>query len=164
MPKSIPILNRVDPLHMSPRDTCQALLGACGASVDALIFVINMSDFDEQYRSMTDGELLNVARDSQHLTPEARDSLNYELSRRCITSGQISKYEHELISDGSDKKFNLETVYSLWPSLRRIRETIEDWKQYRHRTGEWPRRSISFYFLHLVVELVVLGLIIWYSV
>ena len=38
-----------------------------------------MLNFDEQYRSMTDDELLNVARDSQDLTPEARNSLNGEL-------------------------------------------------------------------------------------
>jgi hypothetical protein len=53
-----------------------------------------MLNFDEQYQSMTDEELLNVARDSQDLTPEARNSLNGELSRRRMTSGQITKYEH----------------------------------------------------------------------
>ncbi len=123
-----------------------------------------MLNFDEQYQSMTDDELLNVARDSQDLTPEARNSLNGELSRRRITTGQITKYEHEQRNDTSDKKFNPETAYSLWPTLRRIRETFEDWKHFRHETGEWPRRSIGFYFLHLVAELAVLLLIIWYSV
>ena len=120
-------------------------------------------DFDERYRGMTDDELLNVARDSQHLTPEARNSLNGELSRRRITSGEVRKYESEQ-SDGTDKKLNLEAAYSLWPALGRIRDTIGDWKHYRYQTGEWPRRSISFYFLHVVVELAVLLLIIWYSV
>jgi len=123
-----------------------------------------MLDFDEQYRSMTDDELMNVARDSQHLTPEARNSLNGELSRRKINSGQISKYEHEQASDNSDKKFNPESAYSMWPALGRIRGTIRDWRQYRHQTGEWPRGSITFYFLHLLVELMVLLLFIWYSV
>jgi hypothetical protein len=56
------------------------------------------------------------------------------------------------------------TAYSLWPTLRRIRETFADWKHFRLETGEWPRRSIGFYFLHLVAELAVLLLIIWYSV
>jgi hypothetical protein len=84
--------------------------------------------------------------------------------RRRITSGQITKYEHEQRNDTSDKKFNPETAYSLWPTLRRIRETFEGWKQFRHETGEWPRRSIGFYFLHLIAELAVLLLIIWYSV
>jgi hypothetical protein len=133
------------------------------ANVHALIFVTNMLDFNEQYRSMTDDELLNVARDSGHLMPEARNSLDGELSRRRITTGQITKYDHEQSNDPSDKKFNPETAYSLWPTLRRIRETFEDWKHYRNETGEWPRRSICFYFLHLVVELAVLLLIIWYS-
>jgi len=102
-----------------------------------------MLNFDEQYQSMTDEELLNVARDSQDLTPEARNSLNGELSRRRITSGQITKYEHVQRNDTSDKKFSLETAYSLWPTLRRIRETFADWNHFRHETGEWPRRSIG---------------------
>jgi hypothetical protein len=94
----------------------------------------------ETRRQMTDDELLNVARDSQHLTPEARNSLNAELSRRRITSGQISKYEDEQASDNSDKTFNHESAYLMWPALGRIRDTIRDWKQYRNQTGEWPRR------------------------
>jgi len=122
-----------------------------------------MLDFGEQYRSMTDDELLNVARDSQDLTPEARNSLNGELSRRRISSGELSKYDTQS-NDTKDKKFNLETAYSLWPTLRWIRETVRDWKQYRHETGEWPRRSIVFYFLHLAVEFAALLLIVWYSV
>jgi hypothetical protein len=96
--------------------------------------------------------------------PEARNSLNGELSRRRISSGEVSKYENEQSNDTRDKKFNPEAAYSLWPTLRRIRETARDWKQYRHQTGEWPRRSIGFYFVHLAMELVVLLLIIWYSV
>ena len=118
-------------------------------------------EFDEQYRSMTDDELLNVARDSQHLTPEARNSLNCELSRRRIGSGQIRNYEREQ-SSSQENKFNPETVYSRWPGLRRIRDTVNGWKQYRHQTGEWPRRSIGFYVLHLLIELAVLVFIIWY--
>jgi len=43
-----------------------------------------MLGFDKQYRSMTDDEFLNVATDSQHLTSEARNSLNGKLSRRRI--------------------------------------------------------------------------------
>lgn len=85
-----------------------------------------MLDFDEHYRSMTDDELLNVARDAQHLTQEARNSLNGELSRRRINSGQITKYEHEQTSDNGDKKFNPEAAYSQWPALARIRDTIRD--------------------------------------
>jgi hypothetical protein len=102
---------------------------------NSLVFVINMPDFDEHYRSMTDDELLSVARDSRYLTPEARNSLNGELSRRRITSAEVNKYEHEQSNDSSDKKFNSDAAYSLWPSLRRLRETIRDWKQYRHQTG-----------------------------
>lgn len=122
-----------------------------------------MPDFDEQYRSMTDGELLNVARDVQDLTPEARNSLNGELSRRRISRGQVSEYENRQSHDTKDKKFNPEAAYSLWPTLRWIHETIRDWKQYRHQTGEWPRRSIAFYFSHLAVEFVTLVIIIWYG-
>lgn len=122
-----------------------------------------MLDFDEQYRSMTDDELLNVARDSQDLTSEARNSLNSELSRRRISSGEVNKYENRQSNDTKDKKFNPEAAYSLWPTLRWIHETVRDWKQYRHQTGEWPRRSIAFYFAHLAVEFVALLIIIWYG-
>jgi hypothetical protein len=129
-----------------------------------LIFVINMLDFDEQYRNMTDDELVNVARDSQDLTPEAKNSLNGELSRRRISNGEVSKYQNRQSNDTKDKNFNPEAAYLLWPTLRWIHETVRDWKQYRHQTGEWPRRSIVFYFLHLAVEFVALLLIILYGV
>jgi hypothetical protein len=125
--------------------------------------VPNVLDFDEQYRSMTDDELLNVAEDSQDLTPEARNSLKGELARRRLGISEVSKYQKEQ-SDYTEEKFNPEAAYSFWPALGRVRDTIRDWKQYRHQTGEWPHRSIKFYFLHLVVELGLLLLTICYSV
>jgi hypothetical protein len=110
-------------------------------------------DFDERYRSMTDDELLNVARDSQHLTPEARNSLNDELPRRRITSGEV-KYENEQSNDSTDEKFNLESAYSPWPAIGRIRDTIGDWKHYRNGLPTKPLTyawQLILFLAHLAV-------------
>jgi hypothetical protein len=41
-------------------------------------------DFRKQYEAMTNEELLNLAMDSEQLNPEARNSLDSELSRRDV--------------------------------------------------------------------------------
>jgi hypothetical protein len=122
-------------------------------------------DFSKQYEAMTSDELMNLATDSEQLSPEARSSLAKELSRRGINRGEINQYGQDRTSkDKREKKYNPEAAYFLWPSLRRIRATLDDWRKYQQQTGEWPRRSISFYFLHLLVELAALVLIVWYGV
>jgi NADH:ubiquinone oxidoreductase subunit 3 (subunit A) len=60
--------------------------------------------------------------------------------------------------DRQDKKYN-----SGWPGLSHLRATLDDWKNYQRQTGEWPWRSIVFYFLHLVIEAAALFLFMWYS-
>jgi len=121
-------------------------------------------DFRKQYEAMTDDELLNLARDSDQLSPEGRNSLDSELSRRGIGRDEIDEYNQDRSRHKGDKKYNPQAAYSLFPSLRRIRATLDDWRKYRHQTGEWPRRSIAFYFLHLLLEIAALLLIVWYSV
>jgi hypothetical protein len=132
----------------------------------SLTFVITMEtlDFRKQYEAMTDETLLNLAMDSEQLSREARNSLDSELSRRGIGRGKIDEYSQDRSRHKGDKKYNTQAAYSLFPSLRRIRATLNDWRKYRHQTAEWPRRSIAFYFLHLLVEIAALMLIVWYSV
>jgi len=121
-------------------------------------------DFRKQYEAMTNEELLNLAMDSEQLNPEARNWLDSELSRRGIGRGKIHEYSQDRSRRKGDGKYNPQAAYSLFPSLRRIRATLDDWRKYRHQTGEWPRRSIAFYFVHLLVEIAALILIVWYSV
>ena len=121
-------------------------------------------DFRKQYEAMTNEELLNLAMDSEQLNPEARNSLDSELSRRGIGRGKIHEYSQDRSRRKGDGKYNPQAAYSLFPSLRRIRATLDDWRKYRRQTGEWPRRSIAFYFVRLLVEIAALILIVWYSV
>jgi hypothetical protein len=121
-------------------------------------------DFRKQYEAMTDEELLNLAMDSEQLSPEARNSFDSELSRRGIGRGKIDEYNQDRSRHNGDKKDNPQAAYLLFPSLGRVHATLDDWRKYRHQTGEWPRRSIAFYFVHLLVELAALMLIVWYSV
>jgi len=121
-------------------------------------------DFRKQYEAMTNEELLNLAMDSEQLSPEARNSLDSELSRRGIGRGKIHEYSQDRTRHKGDGKYNPQAAYSLFPSLRRIRATLDDWRKYRHQTGEWPRRSVAFYFVRLLVEIAALILIVWYGV
>jgi len=122
-------------------------------------------DFDQRYRTKTNEELMELALDSDDLSPEARDSLNNALSKRRIEKNDIDEYREQKKQEReSDKNWNPKTAYSLWPSLGRIRATLNDWKKYRHQTGKWPLLTIAFYFVHLLMELVGLALIVWYSV
>ena len=52
-------------------------------------------DFRKQYEAMTNEELLNLAMDSEQLNPEARNSLDSELSRRGIGRGKIHEYSQD---------------------------------------------------------------------
>jgi len=121
-------------------------------------------DFRKQYEAITNEELLNLAMDSEQLNPEARNWLDSELSRRGIGRGKIHEYSQDRSRRKGAGKYNPRAAYSLFPSLRRIRATLDDWRKYRHQTGEWPRRSITFYFVHLLVEIAALIVIVWYSV
>jgi hypothetical protein len=120
-------------------------------------------DFRKQYEAMTNEELLNLAMDSEQLIAEARNALDSELSRRAIGRGEVEEYGRERSTHKEDKKYNPEAAYFLFPSLRRIRATLDDWRKYRRQTGEWPRRSIAFYLLHLLIEVAALILIVWYG-
>lgn len=121
-------------------------------------------DFRKQYEAMTDEELLNLAMNSEQLIAEARTALDSELSRRGIGRGDVEEFGQERRTHKEDKKYNPEAAYLLFPSLRGMRATLDDWRKYRRQTDEWPRRSIAFYFLHLLIEVAALILVAWYGV
>ena len=121
-------------------------------------------DFRKQYEAMTNEELLSLALDAEQLSPEARNTLDSELSSRVIGRSKINEHGQDLSAHKGDRKYNPQAAYSFFPSLRRIRATLDDWRKYRRQTGEWPRRSIAFYFVPLLVEIAALIFIVWYSV
>jgi hypothetical protein len=113
-------------------------------------FVITMEtlDFRNHYGAMTDGRVLNLATDSGQLSPEARSSLECELSRRGIGRAEVDKYDQDRNRNMGDKKYNPQAGYSIFPTLRRIRATLDDWRKYRHQTGGWPLRHCFFFSSH----------------
>jgi hypothetical protein len=122
-------------------------------------------DFDRNYQTKTHDELMQLAVDSTDLSPEAELSLSNELSKRGINRKEVEAYrEEQRDKQNTQKTWNSEAVYSLLPSLGRIRATLSDWRKYKHQTGEWPYLSIVFCFLHLAIELLGLIVILWYGV
>jgi large-conductance mechanosensitive channel len=126
-----PVLHQVQFHNQSGVNECYGDLSsvavgksACRVNVNALIFEITMPNFDEQYRSMTDEELLNLARDSQDLTPQARSSLDGELSKRRITSCEVASYEKEQRNEPRYKKFNPKAAYVVLPAPKAFFEEL----------------------------------------
>jgi hypothetical protein len=55
------------------------------------------------------------------------------------------------------------TLYQLTSSLRDWAATIRKWKEFKHRTGQWPLLSILASTLHTASYLVGGAFLIWYS-
>jgi hypothetical protein len=121
-------------------------------------------DFEHRYRTKTNEELMELALDTDDLSLEARDALKSALSKRQIEKKDIDEYrDQKKERRESDKDSNRKTAHFLWPSLGKIRATLNDWKKYKHQTGEWPILTIGFSFLHLLIDLAGLVFILWYS-
>jgi hypothetical protein len=130
-----------------------------------VISIMEILDFRTQYETMTDDQLLNLAIDSSELSPVAREWFEGELSKRRIGRREIEEYRRERASySESQSREHAEKIGYGRSSFRRFRETLDDWKKYRRQTGQWPRRSIAFYFLHLLFAATALLLIAWYGV
>jgi hypothetical protein len=103
-------------------------------------------DLRMQYEAMTNEELLNLAKDSEQLSTEARNLLGSELLRRGIRRGEVGEYGVRIRFLGVHIRF-FNWMYF--------------WK-YRQQTGEWPRRSIAFYVLQTLIEGAALILVVGY--
>jgi hypothetical protein len=72
-----------------------------------------MPDFRKQYEAMTKEELLNLALNSEQLSPDARSSLDSELLRRGIGRCEIHKYGQDRNKHKGDER-HPEAAYSLF--------------------------------------------------
>jgi hypothetical protein len=109
---------------------------------------VQTEDFEKQYQTKTDDELLRIAVEASQLCPEAENALKNELSKRRISRRELDTYcEDDRNRRATEKTWDREKTYSLFPSLKGLRATVDDWKRYNRQTGEWPQLSIAFYFL-----------------
>src|SRR6266853_262852 len=51
----------------------------------------------------------------------------------------------------------------LFPSLRRLAETLRDWKRYKGQTGEWPALSIIAYAVHGIMLFSCAAFLVWFG-
>src|SRR5262249_38966401 len=76
-------------------------------------------------------------------------------------SAEIDRYRESLA------RFDAAEANAKAESSRRNRtfkQNLDSWKQYRRQTGEWPRRSIAFYFLETLLGWTAIGLAVPYAV
>lgn len=68
----------------------------------------------DEYRGKTDDELLRLALDAEHLTPEANVALNAEIARRRINSAEgltLFRKEEELSKEEQGKNIGSLVVF-----------------------------------------------------
>ena len=122
-------------------------------------------DQAKYYETLSNDELSDLALTPEQLSPEAKDYLASELSRRRITSRKVAEYKNDRSRTQNEEKGSTrERLKGLFPSLKGLWVTIEDWRRYRRWTGQWPFRSIGFSVLHLFVPLAATLFIVWHGI
>ncbi len=90
----------------------------CESPAKATIRCVEARDFEEEYRSKTDEELLRLALDPAQLIPEADAALNGELARRRINNLERLKAFREEEEQHKEEQIRnpgrLFVVPSLW--------------------------------------------------
>jgi len=116
------------------------------------------------YRAKTDDEIWRLRMESEQLTPEAREQLEREMHNRGINSKNWKEDSLEDENSVAPKALRSSDRISLWfPSLRRFAATLNEWRRYRMRTGEWPTLSIMAYTIHAAFLLGWTGCLIWFG-
>jgi hypothetical protein len=120
---------------------------------------MNIAELEERYRTLSEDELLQLRSDLNQLSAEAKIALENELSRRWANHERLGSLTADSRLEHQDEK----NESWAFPSVRRLRATLRDWRDFRDRTGNWPLLTIGFSFCHLFTDLATLALLIWYS-
>jgi hypothetical protein len=96
-----------------------------------------MQELESQYQAKTDEELLRLVVELEQLTPEAQVQLHTELAMRGSSEARREDFRSEK-NQARTETTEGSKIMLLFPSLRRLAETLRDWKRYKGQTGEWP--------------------------
>lgn len=108
-----------------------------------------MQEPESQYQAKRDEELLRLVVELEQLTPEAQVQLHTELAKRGISEARREDFRAEKNQTRTETTEGSK-ITLLFPSLRRLAETLRGWKRYKGQTGEWPALSIIAYAVHVV--------------
>ena len=121
-----------------------------------------MGMLESQYQAKTDEELLRLTVESEQLTPEAQVQLHTELTKRGISEARREDFRAEKSQTRTEPTEGSKITF-LFPSLRRLAETLRDWKRYKGQTGEWPALSIIAYVVHGIVLFSCAAFLVWFG-
>jgi hypothetical protein len=123
---------------------------------------MEIADLASNYQSKSDEELIRLAEDTRDLSPEAKEVLANELSKRGITSVDIDAYstgQEEIRKQEKQRRLD-----ALFPSARGVVAKFAGWKEFKIETGLWPTRSIAFSIVHGLLDVVALLAVVTFGV
>lgn len=121
-----------------------------------------MQELESQYQAKTDEELLRLVVELEQLTPEAQVQLHTELAKRGISEARREDFRSEKNQTRTETTEGSK-ITLLFPSLRRLAETLRDWKRYKGQTGEWPALSIIAYAVHGIMLFSCAAFLVWFG-
>jgi hypothetical protein len=122
--------------------------------------MVEWQELARNYQSQTDDELLQLEQESEQLTPEAREQLLGELRRRKINLEPTKSLRNEDAGQPNNVSHKLNVLF---PSFRRAVGTVNNWRQYKRQTGNWPALSIFFHLGHGALGLSCGVLYFWFA-
>src|SRR6202023_2301671 len=123
---------------------------------------MGMRELESQYQTKTDEELLRLVVELEQLTPEAQVQLHTELAKRGISEARREDFRSEKNQTRTETTEGSK-ITLLFPSLRRLAETLRDWKRYKGQTGEWPALSIIAYAVHGIMLFNSAAFLVWFG-
>jgi hypothetical protein len=121
-----------------------------------------MQELESQYQAKSDEELLRLEVELEQLTPEAQVRLHTELAKRGISKARREDFPAEKNQTRTGTTEGPK-ITLLFPSLRRLAETLRDWKRYKGQTGEWPALSIIAYAVHGIMLFGCAAFLVWFG-
>ena len=123
---------------------------------------MGMQELESQYQAKTDEELLRWVVELEQLTPEAQVQLHTELAKRGISEARRGDFRSEKNQTRTETTEGSK-ITLLFPSLRRLAETLRDWKRYKGQTGEWPALSTIAYDVHGIMLFSCAAFLVWFG-
>jgi len=123
---------------------------------------MGMQELESQYQAKTDEELLRLVVEVEQLTPEAQVQLHTELAKRGISEARREDFRSEKNQTRTETTEGSK-ITLLFPSLRRLAETLRDWKRYKGQTGEWPALSMIAYAVHGIMLFSCAAFLVWFG-
>ena len=99
---------------------------------------------ESQYQAKTDEEHLRLVVELEQLTPEAQVQLHTGLAKRGISEARREDFRSKKNQTRTETTAGSK-ITLLFPSLRRLAETLRDWKRYKQVNGRlFPLSPMRF--------------------